>query len=93
LQNGDCETVLREIEIESKSKEQRLIIEVENGTEVRQDENGKEIRQDVPLDFASRRFSIRRVRTDFFRLKGVKKDDGNILNENDFESEMPASAA
>ncbi len=84
LRNGDCETVLREFEIECKSKEQRLIME---------DENGTEVRQDVPLDFANRRFSIRRVRTEFIKPKGGEKDDGDILNENDFESEMSASAA
>lgn len=81
LQSGDCETVLSEFEIESKSKEQRLIIE---------DENGTEVRQDVPLDFAARRFSIRRVETRF--IEGGKKD-GNIFDENDSESEMQASAA
>ncbi len=82
LQTG--ENILQEFEIESKSKEQRLIIE---------DESGNEVRQDVPLDFANRRFSIRRVRTEFIKPKGEEKDDGNILNENDFESEMSASAA
>ena len=83
LQSGDGETVLREFEIESQSKEQRLIIE---------DESGNEVRQDVPLDFANRRFSIRRVRTDFLHLKEVEKDDGNISDEDDSESEMQASA-
>ena len=82
LQTGD--NVLRNFEIASKSKEQRLIIE---------DETGNEIRQDVPLNFAARRFSIRRVRTDFFAPKGVEKDDGNIPDENDFESSLSASAA
>lgn len=82
LQTG--ENVLREFEIASKSKEQRLIIEAENGTEVR---------QDVPLDFAARRFSIRRVHTEFYTPEGGEKDDGNLSDENDFESEMPASAA
>ncbi len=81
LQTG--ENVLQDFEIESKSKEQRLIIENENGTEVR---------QDVPLDFADRRFSIRRVRTEFYTPKGGENDK-DILNEDDFESEMPASAA
>ncbi len=84
LQTGDCETVLRNFEIENVSKVQRLIIE---------DENGTEVRQDVPLDFANRRFSIRRVRTEFIKPKEGEKDDGNISDENDFESEMLESAA
>lgn len=84
LQSGDCKTVLREFEIESKSKEQRFIIE---------DESGAEVRQDVPLDFAARRFSMRRVRTDFLRFEEVEKDDGNLFDEDDSESEMSAGAA
>ena len=85
LQSGDGETVLRNFEIESEVKNQRLIIE---------DENGIEVRQDVPLDFATRRFSIRRVRTDFIKLnEGVEKDDGNLFDEDDFESEMSKRAA
>lgn len=83
LQTGESEFVLRNFEIESKSQNQRLIIESENGTEVR---------QDVPLDFAARRFSIRRVDTKFYTPNGGE-NDGNILNENDSESEMSASAA
>ena len=82
LQTG--ENVLQNFEIQSKSKEQRLIIE---------DESGTEVRQDVPLDFANRRFSMRRVRTEFIKPKGGEKDDGNISDENDFESEVSASAA
>ena len=81
LQTG--ENVLQNFEIQSKSKEQRLIIE---------DESGTEVRQDVPLDFANRRFSMRRVRTEFIKPKGGEKDDGNISDENDFESEVSASA-
>jgi len=46
-------------------KDQRLVIE---------DENGSEIRQDVPLSFAERRFTIRRVRTTFARTIGGEKD-------------------
>ena len=85
LQSGDGETVLRNFEIESEVKNQRLIIE---------DENGIEVRQDVPLDFATRRFSIRRVRTDFIKLnEGVEKDDGNLLDKDGSESEMSKRAA
>lgn len=84
LQSGDCETVLREFEIESNSKKQRLIIE---------DESGNEVRQDVPLDLENRRFTIRRVRTEFISPKGGEKDDGNIFNQNDSESTLFESAA
>lgn len=83
LQSGEVEDVLRNFAIESKSKEQRLIIE---------DIDGAEVRQDVPLDFAARRFSIRRVRTEFITPQGVE-ENGNLFNENDSESKMPASAA
>jgi CRISPR system Cascade subunit CasD len=83
LQIGESEIVLREFEIASKSKEQRLIIE---------DKSGREVRQDVPLDFAARRFSIRRVETKFIEIKGDEKD-GDLFDENDSESEMLESAA
>lgn len=82
LQTG--EKVLENFQIECRSKEQRLIIE---------DESGNEVRQDVPLDFAARRFSTRRVRTDFLYLKEVEKDEGNLSDEDDFEFEMSAGAA
>lgn len=80
LQTYDEEISLKR---QNESSEQRLIIE---------DENGTEVRQDVPLDFAARRFSIRRVRTEFYTPIG-ENDDGDIFNENYSESEMPASAA
>ena len=83
LQSGEVKDVLRNFAIESKSKEQRLIIE---------DIDGAEVRQDVPLDFAARRFSMRRVRTEFMTPQGVE-ENGNLFNENDLESKMPASAA
>ena len=55
---------------------QRLIIE--------DAESGTETRQDVPLSFAARHFTNRRVRTDFVNLKNVgeKDDDGNLFDEN-----------
>lgn len=43
---------------------QRLVIE---------DDYGSEIRQDVPLSFAERRFTIRRVRTTFARQAGRRE--------------------
>lgn len=52
---------------------QRLIIE---------DEQGSETRQDVPLSFAARRFTNRRVKTEFIKLKNGGKSDGNLPDEN-----------
>lgn len=70
LQSERLEKILRayneEINLKRRNAagEQRLIIE---------DENGAEVRQDVPLDFAQRRFSMRRIRTEFFTPQGEKK--------------------
>lgn len=71
-----------EFERSSKNKPERrrLILE---------DESGSETRQDVPLSFAERRFTIRRVRTNFIEIKG--ENDGNLSDKNDSESAMPAS--
>ena len=52
---------------------QRLIIE---------DEQGSETRQDVPLSFAARRFTNRRVKTEFIELKNGGESDGNLSDEN-----------
>ena len=42
---------------------------------ITEDENGAETRQDVPLSFAARRFTNRRVRTEFLDLeKGIEND-------------------
>lgn len=48
-----------------QSKNQRLIIE---------DDSGTQICQDVPLDFAKRRFSLRRVKTDFITPEKIEKE-------------------
>ena len=76
LQNGEIETVLPGFDIEGGAENQRLIIE---------DESGTEVRQDVPLDFAKRRFSLRRVNTSFFTpekiSEGEKEDEGNLSDE------------
>ena len=52
-----------------------------------EDVDGAEIRQDVPLDFAKRRFSLRRVRTDFFAPKniseGEREDEENLSDTDD----------
>ncbi len=61
--------------LSENSEKQRLIIE---------DENGNETVQDVPLDFAKGRFSLRRVRTEFFTPKeviGGDKENGNLSDE------------
>ncbi len=76
LQNGDSETILRNFEIKTETENQRLIVE---------DENGRETRQDVPLDFSKRRFSLRRVRTEFFTPEKItgENEDGNLSDEDD----------
>ena len=60
-----------------QSKKQRLIIE---------DDSGTQVCQDVPLDFAKRLFSMRRVRTDFIEIEqkttGGKDDEENISDKN-----------
>lgn len=81
LQNGESETILRSFEIETLAKNQRLIIE--------DNKNGTEVRQDVPLDFAKRRFSLRRVRTEFFtpeKVTGENKNEENLSDEDDSQS-------
>jgi len=56
-------------------RKQRIIIE---------DKNGDETVQDVPLDFAKRRFSLRRVKTDFItpvNIEKEEKENGNLSDE------------
>ncbi len=55
---------------------QRLVIE---------DENGAETRQDVPLSFAARRFTNRRVRTTFVNINNGGERDGDLFNEDGVE--------
>jgi CRISPR system Cascade subunit CasD len=66
IQSGELESVLR---LDSENIEKRLVIESEQGTEVR---------QDVPLCLKTRRFSIRRVETKFI-IGG--ENDGNLSDE------------
>jgi CRISPR system Cascade subunit CasD len=86
LQSDKLNGILSEIDgifdKQSKKSEtrQRLIIE---------DKKGSETRQDVPLSFAARRFTNRRVRTEIIDLKG-ENEDGNLSDENDFESAVAA---
>ncbi len=54
------------------SPRKRLIIE---------DKDGSETRQDVPLSFAGRRFTNRRVRTEFIPLKNGGENNGDLFDE------------
>jgi CRISPR system Cascade subunit CasD len=76
IQNGELESVLR---LDSENVEKRLVIESEQGTEVR---------QDVPLCLKTRRFSIRRVETKFI-IGG--ENDGNLSDKNESESTQSGS--
>lgn len=85
LKSEDIEKSLREHQIGTKSKrkfkqqDQRIIIE---------DLEGRETVQDVPLDFAKRRFSLRRVRTGFItpaKIKGENENE-NLSDEDDSQS-------
>lgn len=80
VRDGDADTVLRQFEFEGNFATQRLVIE---------DELGAEVRRDVPLDFATRRFSVRRVRTEFLLPHGVNQNDGNLPDKNDIEPALP----
>jgi CRISPR system Cascade subunit CasD len=89
LKSDELEEILKtyqkelNLKVQERSESQRLIIE---------DENGREVRRDVPLDFAARQFSIRRVRTEFISPKGVE-ENGNLFDEDDSESDLLESAA
>lgn len=87
--DGKLEEILKLYESEADTKQrkkekQRVIIECAAG---------EETRMDVPRSFAPRDFTIRCVTTKFTELKNGGNENGNIFDENDFESEMPASAA
>lgn len=72
LRQKDLEKSLTESEF--SQDEMRLVLET-----LPNDSDATEVRQDVPIDFAARRFSIRRVETKF--IEGGKKD-GNLSDEN-----------
>lgn len=80
LGGGELDKILQEYDNEfgkkrfDDSTRKRLIIEADDGSETR---------QDVPLSFAARKFTNRRVRTDFIILKNGGEDDGNLFDEND----------
>lgn len=56
---------------------QRVVIEVDNVTNT-ETVSGSEIRQDVPLSFAKRRFTVRRVHTTFAEKKEGGDTDGTL---------------
>lgn len=59
---------------EALTEDQLLVIE---------DDSGTQVCQDVPLDFANRRFSLRRVRTEYFTPEKIKgeEENGNLSDE------------
>jgi CRISPR system Cascade subunit CasD len=72
IRDGNLEDVLSKCELENTdSSGNRIVLENEQGTEVR---------QDVPLCLKTRRFSIRRVETKFIEVKGGE-NDGNLSDE------------
>ena len=56
------------------------------------DSDATEVRQDVPLSFAERRFTIRRVRTEFINLKNGGNENGDLFDENEAESAVETSS-
>lgn len=87
LQSGELAEMLDKHEADfgkypkANSARKRLIIE--------DDEKGTETRQDVPLSFADRRFTNRRVRTDFIILqKNGGGTNGTLSDEDDSESAL-----
>lgn len=81
LRGEEFEFVLRKFDedfgrsVKDFEQRRRLIIE--------DDEKGTETRQDVPLSFAARRFTNRRVRTDFINLKNGGETNGSLFDEDD----------
>ncbi len=53
-----------------------------------EDETGNETRQDVPLSFAARRFTNRRVKTTFIEINNGGESNGYLPDEDDFESKL-----
>ena len=78
--NTEFESALKSFvldETNGRSTSQRLILE---------DEEGTQTCQDVPLSFAERRFSIRRVRVDFMEIIKEGGENGSISESPDSES-------
>ncbi len=88
LQSGELNEVLQKFDDEFGRQtgkfgtSRRLIIE---------NEQGSETRQDVPLSFAARRFTNRRVKTEFIEIKNGGKSDGNLPDEADAQSAVAES--
>lgn len=85
LENVALENALRPLE-KFNNGEFRRVLEVSIS-----DPEAVEIRQDVPLSFAARRFTNRRVRTEFIEIKNGGESSGNLPDENDFESAVAES--
>ena len=85
LQSDELNQILQKFDeefgrqLKGNQPRRRLIIE--------DNEKGTETRQDVPLSFAERRFTNRRVRTEFISNKG-EKSNGTLSDEDDFESAL-----
>ena len=83
LRSGEMNAILQKFDDEFGSSpkrfesRRRLVIEQETGSETR---------QDVPLSFAERRFTNRRVKTTFIEMNNGGQNDGNLPDENGFES-------
>lgn len=77
FKSGEMNFLLQKIEEFSGRKapedsKRRLIVESESGNETR---------QDVPLSFAARRFTNRRVKTEFVEIKNGGENHGNLFDE------------
>lgn len=68
----------------NRAGRQRLILD---------NETGSETRQDVPLSFAERRFTNRRVRTTFIDLKNGGEGNGNLSDKDGVESAITEGMA
>ncbi len=80
LENVSLEDALQPLE-KINDKDFRRVLEV-----LINDPEATETRQDVPLSFAERRFTNRRVRTEIIDTKKGEENDGNLSNKDDFES-------
>lgn len=80
LKSGRLKRILADDDFGEKDLEARRQFRL-----VVESDAGGETRQDVPLSFAARRFTNRRVKTEFFKFKngGEEKDDGNLSDEID----------
>lgn len=88
LQSGKLNIVLQKFKdefgkgIKIENSHRRLVIE---------NEQGSETRQDVPLSFTARRFTNRRVKTEFIEMKNGGKSDGDLPDEADAQPAVAES--